>query len=113
MIRAALLFGVIVLVASAADTAAQQRPARFAGHAAVGKAIALRWCTGCHTLPGHAAASDVAPSFRAIARDPHEDPDHLRGFLSRPHWPMPPLELSRNEIEDIIAYLHTIRHGRD
>lgn len=65
----------------------------------------MRWCANGHTTPGGSSASDVAPSFRAVARDPLESADHLRGFLSRPHRPMPPLQLSRNEIENVIAYL--------
>jgi len=111
MTKIAVLFAAIVLATTAS---AQQPPpqpsARFGGNPAQGEAIAMRWCASCHTLPGGKSASDVAPSFRAIARDPRKDSDHLRGFLSHPHWPMPPLQLSRNEIENIIAYLQALRH---
>lgn len=101
----ALLFAVL--------TASAQQSERFSGDPAAGRAIALRWCVGCHTLPDRAAGSDVAPSFRSIGRDPSKNPDHLRGFLSHPHWPMPPLQLSRTEIENVIAYLQELGQAKE
>jgi mono/diheme cytochrome c family protein len=34
--------------------------------------------------------------------------DEIRGWLADPHPPMPNLELSRREIEDIVAYLQSL-----
>ena len=70
--------------------------------------IARRWCARCHAVAGEKSASDMAPPFQVIARTRASDPDRLRGFLSRPHWPMPPLQLSRQEIENIVAYLQSL-----
>jgi mono/diheme cytochrome c family protein len=56
--------------------------------------------------PGGRGA-DVAPDFATIARQ--RDADYLRGFLSRPHPPMPRFELSRQDIDDLVAYIGTQR----
>lgn len=110
MIRFRLATGALLLAAAAASA---QQPERFAGDPAAGHELALRWCVGCHTLLGRSAGSDVAPSFRSIAHNPAKDPDHLRGFLSHPHWPMPPLQLSRTEIENVVAYLQELGRAKD
>lgn len=112
MIRLAFATSALLL---AALTAFAQPAAteRFRGDPVAGRAIALRWCVSCHTLPGVASGSDVAPSFRAIALDRSKDADHLRGFLSHPHWPMPPLQLGRTEIENIVAYLAELSRTND
>ncbi len=75
------------------------------GDAERGEKLARQWCGSCHMLEGAKRAGDAAPTFREIARDPKRSADELRAFLSRPHPPMPPLALSRQEIEDLVAYL--------
>jgi len=35
--------------------------------------------------------------------------DQLRGFLSHPHGAMPDLSLTREEVDDLIAYINTLR----
>ncbi|MBV8457983.1 MAG: cytochrome c [Acetobacteraceae bacterium] len=103
---------IVVTLAAVASWANAQAPEQHPpAHASAshGAEIAQHWCSSCHLVSSTArAGSDVAPSFRSIAADPSKTPDHLRGFLSRPHWPMPPLQLSGNEIEDIVAYLGTL-----
>jgi mono/diheme cytochrome c family protein len=86
-------------------TPAAPAPAgRLTGDAGRGAAMARRWCRSCHVVDGAQSAADTAPTFRSIARDPHKSPDYLRAFLARPHPPMPPLQFSRGEIEDFVAY---------
>ncbi len=80
--------------------AGQARP----GNWMRGEALAHLWCTGCHAVKGAPVAADTGPTFMSIARDPNMGPDFLRGFLSKPHAPMPPLELTGGEIEDFVAY---------
>jgi len=74
-----------------------------------GAALAKQWCASCHVLPGtpNQRAVQGPPSFRDIAID--KPPDQLRLFLMRPHGSMPPLSLSRAEIDDLIAYIETLR----
>lgn len=68
-----------------------------------GANLAQDWCAECHGLGP--VASDAAPTFTMIAR---RDPAALRTFLSRPHPPMPPLVLSNDEIDALIAYLQSL-----
>lgn len=85
-------------------------PAYGAGDAAEGERLAKRWCAGCHAV--EQAGSDLAPPLQTIARKPGRDEGYLFLWLSDPHPPMPQLQLSRQEIGDIIAYLQTLG-GRD
>ncbi len=66
-----------------------------------------RWCAPCHQLGDAPSASDAAPTLNQIGDLVRKDPERVRIFLSRPHSPMPPLQLGRAEISDIIAYLKT------
>lgn len=78
--------------------------------AAAGERLARQWCVNCHVLPGTPAKTTVPqgpPSFPAIAQ--HLDPGTLRAFLSHPHKPMPDLALTRAEIEDLVAYIETLK----
>ncbi len=94
---------VIVLSFALAAPAAGQG-SRIAGDPARGEAMANRWCTSCHLVGGGKSGQDTAPPFAAIAHDPQRGPDYWRGFLAKPHPPMPPIQFSRQEIEDFVAY---------
>lgn len=100
-------FLVLAALALAAPAFGQQ--AKVLGDETRGEALVRRWCVSCHLIEGRGPASDLAPPFHAVARDPRKTPDYLRTFLANPHAPMPPLQLSRAEIEDIVAYLGTLR----
>jgi len=107
----------IVTLAMAASgvalNAVGQEPARPPGDqqprgdARIGEALAQRWCSGCHLVAGARAATDAAPPFQSIASDPLKTTAHLRGFLARPHAPMPTIPLSGTEVEDLIAYIRS------
>lgn len=102
MTRSLMLSAVLLCLATAPALAQQATsPPGDAGH---GEALARQWCSSCHLLEGQGKTTDTAPAFGTIAHDPRMTPDHLRGFLSHPHAQMPPLELSRSEISDLIAY---------
>lgn len=77
--------------------------------AELGGEIVSQWCATCHAT-GDVRAVDVGPPFPAVAR--RRSPDYLRGFLANPHsrdW-MPPFgNLSREQIEDIVAYIQTLK----
>lgn len=77
------------------------------GDAAQGKAAAERWCNACHVIGPGGRGSDMAPNFATIARN--RDDVYLRGFLTRPHPPMPRVELSRQDIGDLVAYFDSLR----
>jgi mono/diheme cytochrome c family protein len=84
--------------------------ASAAGDPGSGERIAERWCSGCHAVT--AGGSDAAPPFTEIVRRPDRSPSFLHAWLSDPHPPMPRLDLSRQEIADVIAYLSTLAERR-
>lgn len=81
--------------------------AQPAGDAVQGKAAAEQWCNECHVIGPGGRGSDIAPDFITIARN--RDDTYLRGFLTRPHPPMPRFELSRQDISDLVAYFGSLR----
>ena len=94
----------LVLIALAAPSLAAPPP----GDSARGAALATRWCAGCHLPTGDGAVTDAAPTFHWIAGQAEKDPRFIRAFLMKPHAPMPPLDLSRQDIDDVVAYFKTI-----
>ncbi|MDJ0949280.1 MAG: c-type cytochrome [Alphaproteobacteria bacterium] len=77
-----------------------------------GRSMAERWCVHCHVIAPQTAKRTVAdgvPTFMEIARNPKKTPDRLRNFLTDPHPPMPDFYLSRQEMDDLIAYIQTLR----
>lgn len=82
-----------------------------AGDAAAGRRLAERWCASCHAVaPGR--ASDTAPAFATMARDPKRTEAYLRAWLQRPHPRMPDFNLGRDEIDDLLAYLRTLKAAK-
>jgi cytochrome c len=81
-----------------------------AADVSTGARLAGQWCANCHVIGDVPTASvqQGPPSFRTIARGGLTT-DQLRTFLSHPHAPMPDLALSRSEIDDLIAYIDTLR----
>lgn len=84
-------------------------PAFAAGDAREGKILTARWCVSCHATAGAAKGTDSAPSFVRIANDPARSPARLRSWLTSPHPPMPNLALSRADIDNILAWLDTLK----
>lgn len=85
--------------------------AQDAGDAVAGRQLAEKWCTTCHvvTTTQSQATSTGAPPFRTIAAHKAMTPMALRAFLQTPHHRMPDLHLTRNEIDDVAAYIYTLR----
>ena len=80
-----------------------------AGDAASGGKLAAAWCSSCHATGAARRATDMAPPFVTIANDPVRTPTRLRVWLADPHPPMPNLSLSNIEIDDILAWLDTLK----
>ncbi|WP_395022326.1 c-type cytochrome [Dongia sp.] len=76
------------------------------GDARSGFWLVRHWCGSCHGL-GTGVASDGAPALETIARRPNPE-GWLKAWLADPHPPMPNFNLSRSEIDDIIAYLNVL-----
>ena len=79
-----------------------------AADTAKGAQLARQWCAHCHII-GQPSAPGTAqqgpPSFTAIGMTT----DQMRAFLTRPHGAMPDLALTRTEIDDVIAYIESLR----
>jgi mono/diheme cytochrome c family protein len=96
----------ILLIASSHRVAAQD-----IGDAAAGRQLTETWCSTCHVAgPGqHSGTSNGAPTFTAIAGMKSTTAVALQAFLQTPHDRMPDLHLSRGEIDDVAAYILSLR----
>ena len=76
-----------------------------------GHEIARRWCSDCHSTAAVGAAADVGPSFPHVAHT--RSREFIRGFLANPHvrGRMPPFDLSRQQIEELLAYIESPGRG--
>jgi mono/diheme cytochrome c family protein len=109
--------------ADATPSHALLSPRRFAGAFAVlaalsltanayaadvdhGERLAKRWCASCHIVaPDQTRGQDNTPPFATIAKIPGFGADQIALFLLDPHPKMPDMQLSRDEREDLAAYI--------
>ncbi len=77
-----------------------------AGDVAAGRAIAETWCQPCHAIAAP-TGSDVATPFSDIAAK--RSALAIGAFLANPHGDMPNIQLSRKQIDDVIAYMETLK----
>jgi len=93
--------------------AATPRPAEAqdSGDVAAGRHLAETWCSSCHVVdPALQRGTDNGvPTFSAIAGMASTTPLALHAFLQTPHAQMPDLHLSRDEIDDLTAYILSLR----
>ena len=83
-------------------------PANAGGDVARGASIAKRWCVNCHVVSADQKSAKVdVPTFADIARRRPDD-RALSSFLVDPHPPMPNLSLTRQEIDDVVAYIRSL-----
>ncbi len=83
--------------------------AHAAGSVEAGKALAGEVCSNCRLVEGGMIAMDAASPFKRIAKDFGKTPGVLRAFLTSPHGAMPDLQLTRQEIEDVVASIQSLR----
>ncbi len=81
------------------------------GDVAAGRHLADTWCSSCHVVDPtlQRGTDNGAPAFTAIAGVTSTTPLALRAFLQTPHAQMPDLHLSRDEIDDLTAYILSLR----
>jgi mono/diheme cytochrome c family protein len=60
-------------------------------------------------MEGGQTTADGGRPFATMARDPKVTADRLRGFLVKPHGQMPELNLTRQEIENLVAYIESLK----
>lgn len=83
-----------------------------AGNAAAGKRLAQQSCSSCHQVEASGTARDTAPPFPALATKVGKDAGWVRAWLNDPHPPMQGIDLSRRQIDDIVAYLQSLAPKR-
>jgi len=82
--------------------------AALAADANHGGELAKRWCASCHIVSAdQKSGSTQAPPFSAVAKRPHFDQSRLAYFLLDPHPKMPDMGLSRNDANDLAAFIAT------
>ena len=82
------------------------------GDTAEGHKLAENWCSSCHVIgpTQQQGVSNGAPTFAAVARMKSTTTLSLYAFLQTPHDRMPDLHLSRDDIDNISAYILSLRH---
>ena len=102
-----ILAGGLAGLAGIAAAGARELP----GDPALGRDLALEACVECHEIePGERDANlPDPPSFQNLADDPAMTALALRVFLVTPHINMPGLILSDAEVDDVIAYIHSLK----
>lgn len=107
----AALVGVVLVLGTCRSLAQAPPGAAYVPTAAAGEVLAERLCRSCHLLPASPAGSVTAgiPSFAAIANRPGQTRARVVGaMIAAPH-PMPDLQLTRDQIDDLTTYLDTLR----
>jgi mono/diheme cytochrome c family protein len=96
----------VILVRSCLPAFAQE-----IGDTSAGRRLAENWCSSCHVVGATSrhGSSNGAPTFSAIAAMKTTTPMALGAFLQTPHSRMPDLHLSRDEIENLTAYILSLR----
>ena len=86
--------------------AAQDLP----GDPAAGASLAREVCAVCHVVSEEQMIDPaIGPSLLEVAEHPATTALSLRAFLQTPHPTMPNLILTREETDDVIAYLLALK----
>lgn len=103
-----------ILVAASLVTAtvtSAQAPLPAEPSAENGRVLAQRLCSTCHIVSddGNKTVPAGVPPFRAIAKRPGQTGARIREMLIAPPHQMPDMQLTRSEIDDLLAYLNELR----
>ncbi|MEM8813230.1 MAG: cytochrome c [Pseudomonadota bacterium] len=84
-------------------------PASAFGDSGEGRKIATQWCSACHVVSeSQLSASAAVPPFSAIKRRHEGKMDFLEAFLTQSHPQMPDMNLTYQEIQNLIAYFDSL-----
>ena len=107
------MFVAVGIVVAALASAAHAQDVQ-AGNPGSGKRLALELCSGCHVVAPEQQrpAIDVVPAFATIANEPDTTTFRLRVFLhDTPHPVMPNYIFTDKEVDDLIAYILSLRQS--
>lgn len=79
------------------------------GDVIAGRQLVQASCGTCHEERGALSAPQKGPSLKSIAAMPSTTSMSLHVFLLTPHANMPNYRLSPQEIDDVVAYILSLR----
>ena len=74
--------------------------------------LAQKHCAECHAID-RTRFRELAPTFYDLAQDPASTPTSLRFLLTNPHYAMPNIRFSEDQMAAIIAYILSQREKKD
>ncbi len=100
----------VAIVLCLVSDAGAQAPVTNEPSADRGKALAERVCTNCHLVSDDQtkAVADV-PTFREIANKQNQTAGEIMARIAIPAHPMPVIPLTKRELEDLAAYVMSLR----
>ncbi|MGH6736686.1 MAG: c-type cytochrome [Methyloceanibacter sp.] len=105
---------VFTLGAVFATSAAFAGPVTSAPDPEHGKDLAQRLCSNCHLVDsGQSHASVDIPSFREIAGKEGQTEGAIMAAIVIPKHPMPVIPITKTELEDLAAYIMTLREPNE
>jgi mono/diheme cytochrome c family protein len=80
-----------------------------------GHDLARTTCTACHRVEKGQTAEKIVdvPSFQTVANNKRRTGLALLVFLKSPHANMPDIVLAEKEIDNVIAYIMSLKPGAD
>lgn len=110
LISASVFALAALLNACASQGASAPAQSVAVGDARAGLAYARERCATCHAVaPRQTSPNPAAPSFEAVANTPGMTRTALNAWLHSPHPTMPQLIVEHERIDDLSAYLLTLR----
>jgi cytochrome c len=105
--RKLLPFALLMGIATSVSPAISQEAPNIAS----GRKLANAWCSECHVVAAGQpkAGNDAIPTFGAIANTPGTTEMALKAYLATPHPIMPNVVATRQQIDDIVAYILSLR----
>lgn len=82
--------------------------------ASAGRALAERWCSGCHDVrpAGRLSPNRFAPTFSELAALPGFSEMSVRVMLRSEHLTMPQIKFTAEQMDDIVGYLISLKPAR-
>jgi mono/diheme cytochrome c family protein len=74
-----------------------------------GRRLSERWCSECHAIDPAPGKLKRAQSFASIAAKQSVTSEMIASFLRLPHSTMPNVPLTRNDAQDIAAFIMDMR----
>ena len=80
------------------------------GNVDAGRRFAEIWCSGCHAVELRTTRSGgIAPDFPSIVSRRSTTARWLRAYLSKPHDKMPNFVLEKEDTDDVVAFLMSLK----